>query len=75
MKEIKNWTNVEFPLKTRYIRHTDRLYLSSDFKDGEILIFYSKCEKPIGNALGYRLYLGERSRVPKLIRYDNIEWN
>lgn len=75
MANLKNWSNIEFPLRARFIRHSDRLYLPSDFQDGEMLTFYSKCEKPVSNALGYRLYYGEHSKMPRLIKYSDIEWN
>lgn len=68
------WKKVNFPKKTRFIRHIDRVYISTDFEDEEPLELYDECDRPLNNALGYRWYVGIHSRVPKMIKYDEIEW-
>ena len=67
-----NYGNANFPETTEYIRNKNRLYFSTDFKDGEKIMFFSKCEKPSSNAAGYRLYQNEVVDI-KLIHWNDIK--
>lgn len=49
-----DYSNADFPKETYYIRHPNRIYLSTDFYDGEKIFYYGKHTKLSSNARGYR---------------------
>lgn len=62
----------DFPMKAKYIRSSNRIYFSGDFKDGEEIEFAWNCDKPSANALGNAFYSGKHSN-PRLININEIE--
>lgn len=66
-----NYSNVKFPLKAKFVRHENRIYTIMDFRDGEELRYYGKCEKPSSNANGYRFYTDNNGHT-QLVHYTDI---
>lgn len=60
-----------FPLKTKYVRHPNRIYFATDFSDGEDISFAWACDKPSSNAMGYAYYYS-KSKGHKLISINDI---
>ena len=67
-----DYTNVDFPEETHYIRKQNRIYSSTDPEDGEMLTYYCRHAMPIGNSLGYRWYKRENG-MAVLVHYKEIE--
>ena len=67
-----NYGNIKFPLKTKYIRHKNRLYFPTDPEDGEDLFYYGKPLKASSAAMGYREYMDKNGNI-KLIHWNDIE--
>ena len=70
MKKV-DYSNYDFPLKAKYVRHKNRIYFSTDCQDGEELTYYGRVEKPNSNAMGYRHYLDSKGQI-KLIHINDI---
>ena len=69
-----DYSNIKFPLKTKYVRHKNRLYFSTDPDDGEDLLYYGKPLKASSAAMGYREYLNKNGGR-KLIHYNDIDYS
>lgn len=61
----------DFPLKARYKRHKNRIYFATDCKDGEILTYYGRVERPSSNAMGYMYYKDSKGQI-RLIHINDI---
>lgn len=49
----------DFPMKARYKRFNNRIYFSTNFKDGEEIDFFWSCDKPSACALGSAFYMNK----------------
>ena len=66
-----NYSNYDFPLKAKYVRHKNRLYFITDCEDGEELTYYGRVDKPSSNAMGYRYYKDSKGQI-RLIHINDI---
>ena len=66
-----NYSNYDFPLKARYVRHKNRIYFETDCQDGEELTYYGRVAKPNSNAMGYRYYKDSKGQI-RIIHINDI---
>lgn len=64
---------IYFPKIAIYRRKPNRLYSIWDFKDGDIVVFVSHCEKPSANAIGNAYYRKIDETISKLINVSELE--
>ena len=67
----KDYKLEDFPRKARYIRHKNRIYFSTSFKDNEELTLYGFCSRPNAYKEGLALY--SNGRKLKLINIADIK--
>lgn len=72
MQYIKDHYNYDFPLKAKYKRSKNRIYFSTNFKDGEEIEFFWLCDKPSSCAKGYAYYKGDGAYT-NLIHISELE--